>query len=117
MEGKMPRYVRKTRLGQATAICVAAVFLIAAGSDALSQQPSPKTRTSLLCKISLTGGGVLVTLSNLTASTIPEGQTLFARKGNKTLQFRATKAIPNGGSVENRTSAKEFVTEGDCEGW
>jgi len=76
----------------------------------------------MLCKVSLGGSGiirgfVLVTLTNLTTSTIPKGQTLFAKRNNKTIQFRAAEPIPNGGSVTNRTSNRAFQGEGDCQGW
>jgi hypothetical protein len=114
----MSRRGRKTRLRQVSAICVTAGFLLAPGSDALAQQPSPKTRTSMLCKVSAGGKGfVLVTLTNLTTSTIPKGQTLFSKKSNKTIQFQAAEPIGSGGSVTNRSSASAFEAAGDCEGW
>ncbi len=117
-ERKMSRYVRMTNLGRATAICVITAFLIVPGSHAVAQQPSPKTSTIMLCKISPSSKGtVLVTLSNLTTTTIPKGQMLFAKKGNKTIKFRTEKSIPNDGFMTSLTSAKEFEVEGDCEGW
>jgi len=118
----MSRCWGKMRLSRALAICVTAAFLVAPGSGALAQQPNPKTRVPMLCKTSAGGQGlirgfVFVTLSNLTKSTIPQGQMLFAKKGNVTIQFRAAKPIPESGSVINRTSKGAFQVEGDCEGW
>jgi hypothetical protein len=111
----MSCYVSRNTILAAT-ICAAAAFLVTLGSDVLAQQPSSKT--SMLCKILPSSKGfVLVTLSNLTTSTIPKGQTLSAKKGNKTIQFRAEEPILNGGSVTNRTDDKAFQEAGDCEGW
>ncbi len=101
---------------------LAAAFFFSPESKSLAQQPSVGKSTSMLCKISPGGRGiirgfVLVTLTNLTTSTIPKGQTLFAMKGNETIKFRAAAAIPQSGSVTNRTSAKAFLIAGDCTGW
>jgi hypothetical protein len=100
---------------------LAAVLFFSPGTRALAQQPSGKS-TSLLCKISLGGPGivrgfVVVTLSNLTTLTIPKGQTLFARKGNETIKFRAAEAIPQNGYATYQTRARAFLSEGDCLGW
>jgi hypothetical protein len=71
-----------------TFACVTAAFLIAPGSVAMAQQP--KSPESMLCSTSAGGPGfVLVKLSNLTSSSIPKGETLFAKKGDKTIQFNA----------------------------
>ena len=99
----MSLWERKMRLGPALAICVTAAFLFAPASEALAQQPAPKARVSMLCKTSAGGPGfVLVTLSNLTTSTIPKGQTLFAKKlGNYPLLGRAAaKRIPHAKLIE-----------------
>jgi hypothetical protein len=101
---------------------LAAAFFFSPGSKAQAQKPIVGKSTSLLCKISLGGPGivrgfVLVTLSNLTTSTIPKGQTLFALKENKTIKFRAAEAIPLNGNATFRTSDRAFMTEGDCTGW
>ncbi len=101
---------------------LAAAFLFSPGSKALAQQPSSGKSVSMLCKISPGGPGiirgfVLVTLSNLTTSTVPKGQTLFAEKGDKTIKFRAAEAIPQNGSATYRTSARAFQVAGDCRGW
>jgi len=111
-----------SRITMFTTTVLSAAVLFSNGSAALAQQPNLKTRVPMLCKISLGGpgfirGSVLVTLSNLTTSTIPKGQTLYAKKDNKTIQFRASQSIPNGGSVSDHTSARAFQSEGDCEGW
>lgn len=114
----MSRCERRTRLSQAAAICATAAFLIAPGSEALAQQPSPKAQVSMFCKTSAGGQGfVLVTLTNLATSTIPKGQTLFAKKGDETIQFQAAEAIPVNGTVTNRTSVGAFQVEGPCDGW
>ena len=92
---------------------VTAAFLIA---PAVAQQP--KTPVSMLCSTSAGGPGfVLLKLSNLTSSSIPKGQMLFAKKGGKTIQFKAAEAIPAGGSVTQRTSEGAFQVEGNCDGW
>ena len=110
----MSRYVRKTRLSQAAAICVTGGFLIAAGSVAVAQQPE----ISMFCKTSAGGPGLaLVTLTNLTSSSIPKGQTLFAKKGGVTIQFQAAEEIPAGGSAIQRMSDAAFQVEGNCDGW
>jgi hypothetical protein len=99
------------------AAALAATFFCSPGSNALAQQPSPSSVT-LLCKTSLGGSGfAFVTLSNLTTTTIPKGQTLFAMKGNDTVNFDAAEAIPDNGSVTYRTSAAAFQEGGDCTGW
>ena len=78
-------------------VAVAAAFLFSLGSEALAQQPG--TGVSMFCKTWAGGKGfVLVTLSNLTTSTIPKGETLFASKGGKTIKFQAAEAIPDGGT-------------------
>ena len=78
-----------------TFACVTAAFLIAPGSVAVAQQP--KTTVSLFCSTSAGGpGSVLVKFSNLTTSDIPKGETLFAKKGDKTIQFKAAEAITCG---------------------
>jgi hypothetical protein len=104
----------KMRLIKAAGICVTVAFLFAS--------EFAEAKSSLLCKVSLGGSGVirgfvLVTLSNLTTSTIPKGQTLFAKKGDKTLQFRTEALIAENGSVTFETSDKAFMVPGDCEGW
>ena len=97
---------------------LAASFFFSSGSEALAQQPSSGNRVSMLCKTSAGGPGfVLVTLSNLTNSTIPKGKTLFAEKGGETIKFQTAEAIPNNGSVTYRTSVAAFEVEGPCEGW
>jgi hypothetical protein len=96
---------------------LAAAFLLSPGSEALAQQPS-SSAISMFCSTSAGGPGfVLVTLSNLATSTIPNGTTLFARKGGKTIKFRAAEAIPSGGKVTYRTSDGAFQVEGTCDGW
>ena len=97
---------------------VAAAILFSQGSETLAQQPSSGDRISMFCKTSAGGPGfVLVTLSNLTTSTIPKGKTLFAKKGDKTIKFRAAEAILAGGSASYRTNASAFQVEGPCDGW
>jgi hypothetical protein len=97
---------------------LAAAFLFSPGSEALAQQPSSGDRISMFCSTSAGGPGfVLVTLSNLTTSTIPKGTTLFASKGGKTIKFRAAEAIPSSGKATYRTSASAFQVEGACDGW
>jgi hypothetical protein len=59
----------------------------------------------------------LITLSNLTTKTIPQGQPLFAKKGNETIKFEAADDIRENGSVTYRTGAAAFQEEGDCSGW
>jgi hypothetical protein len=99
-----------------TFACVTAAFLIAPGSVAMAQQP--KSPESMLCSTSAGGPGfVLVKLSNLTSSSIPKGETLFAKKGDKTIQFNAAEAIPAGGTVTYSTSEGAFQVEGNCDGW
>ena len=98
-----------------TFACVTAAFLIAPGPVAMAQQPKP---VSMLCSTSAGGPGfVLVKLSNLTSSSIPKGQMLFAKKGGKTIKFTAAEAIPAGGSVTQRTRDGAFQVEGNCDGW
>jgi hypothetical protein len=49
-------------------------------------------------KTSLGGSGsALLTLSNLTAKTIPKGQTLLAKIGIETIKFDAAKDIHENG--------------------
>jgi hypothetical protein len=97
---------------------LAVAFLLSPGSKSLAQQPSSGNRVSMLCKIAVGGPGfTLVTLNNLTTSTIPKGQTLFAKKGNETIRFRAAEAIPGNGSATYRTRARAFQVFGECEGW
>ena len=99
-----------------TFACVSAVFLVTPGSVAVAQQP--KTPVSMFCSTSAGGPGVvLVKLSNLTSSEIPKGETLFAKKGGKTIEFKAAEAIPAGGSVTERTSEGAIQFEGNCDGW
>lgn len=105
---------RKTRLIQAAGICVTAAFLFVS--------ESADAKVPMLCKVSLGGAGIIkgfvfVTLSNLTTSTIPKGQTLFAKKGNKTIRFQTAKPIPENGIAVYKTSERAFQVEGDCEGW
>jgi hypothetical protein len=96
---------------------LAAAFLFSPGSETLAQQPSTSSVT-LLCKTSLGGSGfVFVTLSNLTASVIPKGKTLFAMKENETIKFESAEAIPENGNATYRTSATAFQVQGDCAGW
>ena len=72
----------------------------------------------MFCKTWAGGKGfVLVTLSNLTTSTIPKGETLFASKGGKTIKFQAAEAIPDGGNTIYRTSVGAFQVDGPCDGW
>jgi hypothetical protein len=97
-----------------TVICVAVAFLFASSFA--------EAKTSMLCKVSLGGSGmlrtfVLVTLTNLTATAIPKGQTLFAKKEGKTLKFQSVAAIPENGSVTFETTEGAFKAAGDCEGW
>jgi hypothetical protein len=92
------------------------------GSDSIAQEtgavPNPQTRVSMLCKTSAGGPGIaLVTLSNLTTSTIPKGKTLFAKKDDETIKFQAADAIPNGGYATYRTDARAFQSDGPCDGW
>ena len=97
---------------------LAAAFLFSPGSKSLAQQPNSGNRVSMLCKTSAGGPGfVLVTLNNLTKSTVPKGQTLFAKKGNQTIRFRAAETIPENGSATYRTSARDFQAFGECDGW
>lgn len=80
--------------------------------------PNPQNRVSMFCRTSAGGPGfVLVTLTNLTNSSIPKGQTIFARKNGETIKFQAAEAIPEGSSVVYRTSAETFQVEGNCDGW
>lgn len=96
---------------------LASAILFSHGSEALAQQPSGD-RISMLCRTSAGGKGfVLVTLSNLTTSAIPKGKTLFAKKGNKTIKFRAAETIPPNGTASYRTDAGAFQVEGACDGW
>ncbi len=102
------------RLIKAAAIFVTFAFLFA--------PEFAEAKSSMLCKVSLGGSGVLrgfvlVTLSNLTTSNIPKGQTLFAKKGDKTLQFRTETPLGENGSVTFETRDKAFMVAGDCEGW
>jgi hypothetical protein len=95
---------------------LAATFFCSPGSKALAQQPSSSSVT-LLCKTSPGGSGfVFVTLTNLTTTTIPKGQALFATRGNETIKFEAAEAIPENGSVAYRTSVAAFQVDGDCTG-
>ncbi|MGA7387732.1 MAG: hypothetical protein WBW99_07360 [Pseudolabrys sp.] len=96
-----------------TFACVTVAFLIA---SAVAQES--KTSVSMFCSTSAGGPGfVLVKLSNLTSLDIPKGETLFAKKGGKTIEFKAAEAIPAGGSVTQRTSEEAFQFEGNCDGW
>jgi hypothetical protein len=113
-EATMLGLVRKMTLIKAAGICVIVAFLFAS--------EFAEARSSMLCKVSLGGAGmirgyVLVTLSNLTKSTIPNGQTLFAKKGDQTLQFQTETPIGENGSVSFETRDKAFMVPGDCEGW
>lgn len=105
------------------AVCLAAVFLTTSGFQAVAQQPGSAAKVvSMLCKIAPGGRGiirgfVMVTLSNISTSTIPKGQTLFAKKANKTVQFRADKDMPSGVASAFKTSNGAFLSEGECEGW
>ena len=97
---------------------LAAAILFSHGSEALAQQPSSGDRMSMFCSTAAGGKGfVLVTLSNLTTSAIPKGKTLFAKKGNKTIKFRAAETIPPNGTASYRTDAGAFQVEGPCDGW
>lgn len=89
----------------------------------IAQEPGtavtkPQSQVSMFCSTSAGGPGfVLVTLSNLTTSTIAKGKTLFAKKGGTTIQFQTTEDIPNGGAATYRTDASAFQVEGACDGW
>jgi hypothetical protein len=100
------------------ATVLAAAILFSHGSEASAQQPNSGDRMSMFCRTSAGGPGfVLVTLSNLTTQTIPKGEALFAKKGDKILKFRAAEAIPAGGTASYRTNAGAFQVEGACDGW
>jgi hypothetical protein len=118
----MRHWGTKTRLIQTIGICVTAAFLLAAESAETLPARQPSLGISMACKTSAGGRGIIrgfasVTLSNLTTSTIPKGQMLFAKKGGKTIRFRVVEPIPQGGSATYRTIARAFQAEGDCEGW
>jgi hypothetical protein len=105
-----------TRISIFGATLLAAAFLFS--GEALAQQPTSSDRVSLFCATSAGGPGfVLVTLSNLTTSTIPKGKTLFAMKGGKTIEFQTAEAIPASGTATYRTSEDVFQVEGPCDGW
>jgi hypothetical protein len=96
---------------------LAVAFFCVPGPEALAQKPGSGSVT-LLCKTALGGAGfVTVTLTNLTTSTIPKGQTLFAMKGNETIKFTAPEAIPENGNAAFPTKVKAFQVAGDCQGW
>jgi hypothetical protein len=104
------------RITMLRGVAIAAAFLFSLGSEALAQRPD--TGVSMFCKTWAGGKGfALVTLSNLTTSTIPKGEALFASKGGTTIKFQAAEAIPDGGNTTYRTSAGAFQVEGPCDGW
>jgi hypothetical protein len=77
---------------------------------------------SMLCKISPGGRGIVrgyveLTFSNLTNNPIPKGQTIFAQKGRKTVKFKAADTIAPGASATFRSSARAFLTAGECRAW
>jgi hypothetical protein len=97
-------------------------LFFSAGSDAFAQKPTLGKSTSLICKISPGGqdmvrGFVLVTFTNITTASIPKGKTLFASKGDTTIKFQATDAIPQNGNATFKTKSGAFMTAGDCLGW
>ena len=95
------------------------IFVVTVLVAAFLLSPEAKAQgVPLLCKTSQGGSGsALLTLSNLTAKTIPKGQTLFAKKGNETIKFEAAEDSHENGSTTYRTSVSAFQEEGDCSGW
>ena len=102
-------------------VVVAAASLVSSASGAYAQTAAPK-EMSMLCKTSIGGRGIIrgyveLTLSNIGASPIPKGHTMYAQKGKKTIKFKAPQPIPPGGAATFRTSSRAFMSQGECRGW
>ena len=112
----------QTKISYLMVAAIAGIF-IATGGPASSQPAGAVAKTSsLLCKLAAGGRGiirgyVMLTFSNVGTSTVPKGQTVFAKKDSKTVKFTFQKDVPSGGAATFKTSNRAFMSEGECEGW